>query len=206
MTIAVSCVSLSLLAAGCSADDEQTSPVAAPEGCSAEPQTPADDDSLQRLRGDLDGNGTPDELVAWVRDGKRVVQVRLDDGEASEPEELFEGKLLEIGDVDGDGRAEVFAEADNRTVGLYVLDGCRLQRLDSEGDPFGVPVLGGPLICRGDGVLEQLRPTRGSETAQGTLVTHTYRLRDGEVVDEGEQVTNDPKPTVDLAEFQVLCE
>jgi hypothetical protein len=117
-----------VLVAGCTA--EAPPPVdAVPTGpCAAEREQPPEGSQEQREQGDLDGDGRADEVVSWVRDGERVVQAWLATGENAEPEALFEGELLETKDVDGDGRAEVFAAREPGGTGVaFELDGCTLK-------------------------------------------------------------------------------
>jgi hypothetical protein len=120
---------LTVLAVGaCTSEPPPPPGAAVPTGpCAAERSTPPDGSQEQRLQGDLDGDGTTDEVVSWVRDGERVVQAWLATGENAEPEALFEGDLLEAVDVDADGRAEVLAAATPGGPSVtLVLDGCRL--------------------------------------------------------------------------------
>ena len=95
--------------------------------CAAERALPPDGSQEQRLQGDLDGDGRTDEVVSWIRDGQRVVQAWLATGQNAEPEQLFSGDLVKVEDVNGDGRADVFATlTPGGEQAVFVLDGCKL--------------------------------------------------------------------------------
>ena len=198
---------LAVLTAGCTAE-APPSPDAGPTGpCAAERVQPPDGSQEQRLQGDLDGDGRTDEVVSWLRDGERVVQAWLATGENAEPEALFEGDLLDTGDVDGDGRDEVFAATGGDAALLLALDGCTLQPVSQNGQPFAFPFSQGPVLCRGGGVVEQLRRPTAQEAAQGTLVARRFVVRDGSVTDEGETFSKTDVRSDDLAtaDAEVLC-
>lgn len=148
---------LGVLIAGCTAQAPPSTGEAAPTGpCAAERVQPPDGSQEQRVQGDLDGDGRTDEVVSWLREGDRVVQAWLATGENAVPEALFDGDLLSTGDVDGDGRAEVFAGTGAATGGAFVLAGCRLAPVTLDGQPWSYPVGAGAVVCRGQGVLDVL--------------------------------------------------
>ena len=167
-----------LVLAGCTGQEPSPSSVAAPSGpCAKTRDQPPDGSQEQRLQGDLDGDGRPDEVVSWLRDGERVVQAWLANGENAEPEALFDGDLLAAADADGDRRAEVFAATAAGTGGAYVLEGCGLVPVTLEGQPWTYALGGSVLVCRGGGVLdllpadqqpgERFRISGGTVTATG---------------------------------------
>ncbi len=195
--------------AGCTADPAPPSSIETPTGpCAKTREQPPEGSKEQRLQGDLDGDGRADEVVSWLRDGERVVQAWLATGANAEPQQLFEGDLLETGDVDGDGRDEVFAGRDASALALFVVDGCSLSQAALDGLPWDPLRAEGPLLCRGNGVLEQLRrPRDPQEAAQGQLVTRRFRLAGGVVTDLGLSVSRSDVRTDDLetADAPVIC-
>lgn len=195
--------------AGCTAQEPPGSSTATPSGpCAKTREQPPEGSQEQRLQGDLDGDGRTDEVVSWLRDGRRVVQAWLATGENAEPEALFAGELLDTGDVDGDGRDEVFAAPSEATVSVFVLDGCALEQATTGGSPWETTRAEGPLLCRGSGLVEQLRRPRGpQEAAQGTLVSRRFRLAAGVVTDLGQTVTRTDVRRDDLetADAPVSC-
>lgn len=203
---------LALLAAlgssACTAERVPTG-IPTPTGpCAAARELPPDGSQEQRLQGDLDGDGRTDEVVSWLRDGERVVQAWLATGENAEPEALFSGDLLEVADVDGDQRAEVFAKSRPDGGMAFALDGCTLEAVTLEDKPWSYSLADGPLFCRGGGVLEQLRrPTLPAESAQGTLVTQSFVLESGQVRLGDQTITKTDIRADDLAraDAPVLC-
>ncbi len=195
--------------AGCTAEAPPSS-IETPAGpCAKTREQPPDGSQEQRLQGDLDGDGRTDEVVSWVRDGSRVVQAWLATGENAAPQQLVPDRLLATGDVDGDGRDEVFGQLSSTTGSMFVLDGCTLTRTTQDGQPWAFPIAQGPLLCRGQGVLDQLRrPRDPAESAQGTLVTHRYRYAAGVVSDEGDTISRTDVRADDLetADAPVLCD
>ena len=198
-----------LVLSGCTSETPVGAGVPTPSGpCATTREQPPEGSQEQRLQGDLDGDGRTDEVVSWLRDGERVVQAWLATGENADPQQLFEGTLLDTGDVDGDGRDEVFAERDASTFTLFVLDGCALEQVTLDGLPWEVGRVEGPLLCRANGVVEQLRrPRTPQESAQGTLVTRRYRFADGQITDLGTAVTRTDIRSDDLetADAPVIC-
>ena len=166
--------------AGCTAQEPVGSSLETPSGpCAKTREQPPEDSQEQRLQGDLDGDGRTDEVVSWLRDGQRVAQAWLATGETAEPEALFGGELLDTADVDGDGRAEVFASAGATTGVALVLDGCRLTTVGIGGTERDWEFAVGPgaaLLCRPQGVVEEA-VTQGPET-----VRRAWTLAAGEVV------------------------
>ena len=172
--------------------DEQPDSIATPSGpCAAERVQPPDDGSEQRLQADLDGDGSSDEVVSWVRDGERVVQAWLANGENAKPEALFPGDLLTTADVDGDRRAEVFAgvaaTAKEPLGGVFVLDGCRLARVEDPRGPLELVYGTGTdrlqaaatVRCPGQGVLEQVTSTEAPSPGFRLVETTRWVLADG---------------------------
>ena len=119
-----------VLATGCTVEAPppvDAGPVGPTGPCAAEREQPPEGSQEQRAQGDLDGDGRTDEVVSWVRDGERVVQAWLATGENAAPEALFAGDLAESKDVDGDGRAEVFAAREPGGPEVaFSLEGCTL--------------------------------------------------------------------------------
>jgi hypothetical protein len=164
---------------GCTAQEPQRSSIPTPSGpCAKTREQPPDGSQELRLQGDLDGDGRTDEVVSWVRDGQRVVQAWLANGENAEPAPLFEGRLLAAADVDGDRRAEVFAQTGATTGAAYVLDGCRLTEVGIAGTgrtwEYAVGT-GAAVVCRPGGLVEEA-VTTGPET-----VRRAWRLAGGQV-------------------------
>ena len=117
-----------VLVAGCTAEAPPPAGAVPIGPCAAEREQPPEGSQEQRQQGDLDGDGRTDEVVSWVRDGERVVQAWLATGENAVPEPLFEGDLVGTEDVDGDGRAEVFAApAPGGSPIAFALEGCALE-------------------------------------------------------------------------------
>jgi len=195
--------------AGCTAQEPPRSSIETPSGpCAKTREQPPEGSQEQRLQADLDGDGRTDEVVSWLREGERVVQAWLATGENAEPQQLFEGMLLDAGDVDGDGRDEAFVERDASSLTLLVLDGCSLAQATLGELPFEVLRADGPLLCRGAGVVEQLRrPRDPQEAAQGQLVTRRFRVAGGAVTDLGQSIAQSDVRTDDLetADAPVIC-
>lgn len=161
-----------LALAGCTTSTPGTAAAPSIDPCAAARTQPPDGSGEQRLQADLDGDRRSDEVVSFLRDGRRVVQAWLADGRNAAPEAVFAGDLLATGDVDGDGRAELFAATGPATGGLFRLDGCRLVTATLAGQPWSYPV--GPaaaVACTGGGGLEVLTvgtagsPSLGAPTA-----------------------------------------
>lgn len=152
--------------------------VTAPTGpCAAARELPPGGSQEQRLQADLDGDARTDEVVSWVQDGERVVQAWLATGENAVPEALFDGDLLAAPDLDGDGRAEVLAQAGDEGAG-FVLDGCRLVPIGIGGTERAWTFAHGPgaaLTCRPRAVVEEA-VTTGPET-----VRRAWRVSTGTV-------------------------
>ncbi len=116
--------------------------------CAAARNQPPDGSQEERLQADLDGDGRSDEVVSWLVDGARVTQAWLADGQNFAPEPVFAGLPILAADVDGDGRAEVFAGTGTGAGGLFRLDGCRLLPVTLAGSPWSYPVgAGSALVC-----------------------------------------------------------
>lgn len=168
-----------LALAGCTAEAPPGASDLVPSGpCAKTREQPPEGSQEQRLQGDLDGDGRADEVVSWLRDGERVAQAWLATGQNAEPEALFSGKLLDAVDVDGDGRAEVFASTGAATGTAFVLDECRLKPIGIAGTERQWEYAVGPgaaLLCRPRGLVEEA-VTEGPET-----VRRAWTLTAGEV-------------------------
>ena len=167
MRTASAALVLLVLLSGCTSE-EPPAQAGAPTGpCAAARELPPDGSQEQRLQADLDGDARADEVVSWVQDGERVVQAWLATGENAVPEALFDGDLLAAPDVDGDGRAEVLAQAGEEGAG-FVLDGCRLVPIGIAGTErswtFG-PGPDAPLLCHPGAVVQEARET-GPDTVR----------------------------------------
>ena len=167
-----------LTATGCT-DEPEPSSFPTPTGpCAKTRALPPDGSQEQRQQGDLDGDGKVDEVVSWMQDGERVVQAWLATGENADPEALFDGDLLATGDIDGDGRAEVFASTGATTGTAFVLDECRLKPIGVAGTDRQWEYAVGPgaaLICRPRGIVEEA-VTQGPES-----IRRAWTLAAGEV-------------------------
>ena len=163
---------LALVSAGCGGGDEEPAAQEPSGPCAAEREQPSDAVTEQ---GDLDGDGEVDDVVTWLRDGQRVVQVRLASGERGQPEP-FDAELMMTADLDGDQRDEVVAATGASTAGAWVLDGCRLARVRLAIAPRDW------VFASGRGAARQCRPagaavevvTTGPET-----IRRAWRLMDG---------------------------
>lgn len=180
---------------GCTADEPPTA--AAPGPCEAAREQPPAGSQEQREQADLDGDGTSDEVVSWVVDGRRVVQAWLATGENAAPEPLFAGELLAAGDADADGRAEVFAAtsvpvqggATSLTGAAYVLDGCRLVPVTGPEGPLTYTwsvgadprAAAATLACLPGGVLEQAVSRPGPQPGTRRVQTRRWTLSRGTV-------------------------
>ena len=155
--------------AGCTADAPTRSSIPTPTGpCAKTRVQPPEDSQEQRLQGDLDGDGRTDEVVTWRRDGEQVVQAWLATGENAEPQQLFEGQLLDVADVNEDGRAEVFTDSGPARGKAFVLDGCALAPIGIAGTDRVWEYAVGPgaaLLCRPRGLIEE-GVTEGPETVR----------------------------------------
>lgn len=166
------------LLSGCTSEPVP-GPAAGPSGpCAAARELPPDGSQEQRVQGDLDGDGRTDEVVSWLRDGRRVTQAWLATGENAAPDALFDGDLLAATDIDGNGRAEVLA-ADGAGSGTgFVLVGCRLVPIGVSGAERSWTYAVGPraaLVCHPRGVVEE------AVTTAAETVRRAWTLSDGVV-------------------------
>lgn len=130
-----------LVLTGCTTEGSPDA-VRVPTGpCAAERVQPPEGSQEQRAQADLDGDGRTDEVVSWLVGGERVVQAWLADGRNAEPERLF-SDLLAAGPAGG---APVVLGAVPQTAGtktedlragVFVLDGCRLTRVEGPDGPL----------------------------------------------------------------------
>lgn len=190
----ISLALVAVLATAACSEDPVAGPRPGPTGpCAAERSQPPDGSQELRLQGDLDGDGRTDEVVSWLRDGKRVAQAWLATGENAVPEALFSGELLSTADLDGDRREEVLAGTGPGVGGAFALDGCRLVRLALAPNDRPWEFATGPgaaLVCRPGGVVEEA-VTEGPETVRrawtvsGGTVTGTDPVGTGAVASPG---------------------
>jgi len=167
-----------LSVAGCIDDTDPAQGLPANDPCAATRDQPPPDSGEQRKQADLDGDGSIDEVVSWVRDGQRVAQAWLATGRNAVPEPLFSGSLLAAPDIDRDGRAEVLAATGPTTGAAFVLDGCRLVPVRVVNREQAWEYAIGPgalLLCRPRGLVEEA-VNKGAETAR-----RAWTLSEGEV-------------------------
>jgi hypothetical protein len=166
--------------AGCSpaASQAQSAPTTSSASCGGTTNEAPTGSAVQHLKADLDGDGRLDSLMAWDRVGVPVVQAQLATGQSTAPEHLFAGDLLSSADVDGDGRAEVFAGVSaDRAIALQLVD-CKLRAVEWAVAPRVGEFAVGPgaaLVCFAGARVEEV-VTEGPET-----VRRAWTLKDGVV-------------------------
>lgn len=148
-----------------------TAPTA--DGCDAAPPE-GDADPVDTIRGDLDGDGSVDEvLVTSGADGHWYADVALGGDRGTVTEELptvesDRASAATARDLDGDGDDELFVIVANgaaaQIYGIYDLDGCDLEPVTLDGRPTELAV-GGSVVelhglrCDDDGGLTVLTAT-----------------------------------------------
>lgn len=182
-----------------------TSTVAAPtETTAAGPACPgeaipAEVDAAAVLDADLDGDGGPEAVTTYLAaDGSWHLHADAVDGSAVD-EPLATGPLddahvLTAGDLDADGRAEVWVQvgtgAATTIVGLFHLDGCDFEPVGLDDQPAQFAVGGTVLLLQGVACGDDTVTHLGATSEDGLVYTTldlTYSLQGGQLVRTGDE-------------------